>query len=157
MLKGRCPQHWLIWFHGLLRQNRRAKQAHVPLERTPPHPPAMLPGLLPTEQAASSLLQMLRQISLKRWRVTSLKKNIFKDAKSSCEKSQRCHTVKLPSSLCFWRCDDLMLQSNFKRQAFYYCLPNFFIAHLRKKNLKSIHKHLQEKKSVNKAIFSTCV
>ena len=79
------------------------------------------------------------------------------DAKSSCEKSQRCHTVKLPSSLCFWRCDDLMLQSNFKRQAFYYCLPNFFIAHLRKKNLKSIHKHLQEKKSVNKAIFSTCV
>ena len=42
--------------------------------RTPPHPPAMLPGLLPTEQAASSLLQMLRQISLKRWRVTSLKK-----------------------------------------------------------------------------------
>ena len=75
------------------------------------------------------------------------------DAKSSCEKSQRCHTVKLPSSLCFWRCDDLMLQ-----KASLLLLPtSFFIAHLRKKNLKSIHKHLQEKKSVNKAIFSTCV
>ena len=146
MLKGRCPQHWLIWFHGLLRQNRRAKQAHVPLEHHHTRQCCCCLGLLPTEterlnkrlllfyRCYSRFLSrdgelegdLIEKISYcitagAKTRHQALEWKVKGVIRSNCQ----VHFASEDETRPFLKHDDLMLQS-FKRQAFYYCLPPSF-------------------------------